>query len=101
MNRMQQFDLEVKEITKKHNRMRSTQPFLIDAEFCINPFDGIASRFDRVSIYKGMTVDWIASNGFIICKRKDASALLIVGVKCDGGAWIGSKTKNYWLRPAI
>ena len=36
--------------------------------------------------------------GMEICKRSEATLLIIIGEKQEG-AWIIGKCKNYWLRP--
>ena len=36
--------------------------------------------------------------GVAICKKSEATLLIIIGEKKDG-AWIIGKCKNYWLKP--
>ena len=80
---------------------RIVEPTLIDAEFWDNKdetlFNGAQFKLmlGKLPMYK-----WISDNGLEICKKYEATSILIVGEKHpENNCWIIKKCRNIWLRP--
>jgi len=102
MNRIKQFDAEVKEIVRNANRAAMSEPKFIDASFCsdlVNDFYSSSWSDFRIMCGDLPIKQWINNNGFSRCKMSEATCYLIVGEKSEGGCWIIGKHKRYWLKP--
>lgn len=102
MTRLQQFDAEVKELISGKIRMNMPEPKIVQASFCSDlPNGEWMQSWSDFKIAAGSIVvsKWITDNGFQVCKKSEATCLLIVGEKNDCDLWIPKQTKNYWLRP--
>lgn len=74
---------------------------IVDAEICFNLSAAILTS-TKFKIQKGNLPmkKWITENGFVSCKRSEATALLIIGQKnADTFSWITGKYKNIWIKP--
>ena len=94
MNRLQYFAFEVSEIVKNENRKNEPNPQRICADLC---YDLYLNFSTPVEIYKGLEKKWVSDNGYTICKRNEATSVLTVGEKSEGGAF-KKGSKNYWLK---
>lgn len=103
MTRLQQFEAEVKQVITNNIRMNMPEPNMINASFCndlANEFFASAWSDFKIASGKIPVKNWIAENGFVVCKKSEATCLLSVGERCpESGYWIIGKTKNYWLKP--
>lgn len=73
----------------------------IDAEFWDNKDDCMffGTQF-KIAAGALSLKKWVSNKGLEICKKYDATSLLIVGQKHpDNQCWIIKKCKNIWLRP--
>ena len=99
MNRQQQLNNEVREITKKVTRYTSAEPKMLYAEYCHNLKDIMfVYGWIKFKIASGLEKDFILKSGKKICKKKEATNLLIVGEQNENGCFIIGKTKRYWLK---
>ena len=71
------------------------------AEFCHDiENDWSIDSFDVFKIVGGELKhkQWIEDAGFEVCRKKDASCYLQVGMQTEQGNFIIGKYKTYWLR---
>ena len=100
MTPLQKFDAEVKQLISGKIRMSMPEVKMLQASFCNDlPNEFFSYAWTDFKIASGSIVvnKWIVDNGFRICKKSDATCLLMVGEKNDCDLWIPKKTKNYWL----
>lgn len=79
---------------------RQGEILLVDAEFCANLHAPLITS-TKFNIHKGdlFTKRWIAENGFVPCKKNEATAALIVGQKNPNTfSWIAGRCKTFWLK---
>lgn len=99
MTRMQQFDMECKNITKNAVRNAGGEIKYEDASLCCDLENACFSfSWNDTKIPAGNVglSTWIKKNGFIRCKKSEATHLLIIGEKAND-LWVIGKHKNYWL----
>lgn len=104
MTRLQQFEQEVKEVTKQSIRNSMPDAKILAVEFC-HDLSNICYTFawSVSSCASGLQKKYIASLGFTVCKRDEATAQVIIGERPEGspyrGMWKAKANKSYWLKP--
>lgn len=99
MTRMQAFDYEVRQASREIIRAKMPEVRMLDAEICWN-LENIDMSWDWTShkLAAGLEKKFIADYEFVICKKSEATALVIIGEKGASGNFIQGKCKNYWVR---
>ena len=105
MTRMQQFNEEVRQVISNNIMANMPEVNFTNASFCSdleNEYFSFSWTDFKIPAGDIVVSKWITDNGFTLCKKSEATALLRVGEKCpDSGFWIIGKTKNYWIKPSL
>lgn len=104
MTRLQQFEQEVKDVTKQAIRNTMPEPKMLTVEFCHDLSNAsFTFAWSISSCASGLQKQYIKSLGFVICKREEATAQVIIGERPEGspyaGYWKARANKSYWLKP--
>ena len=101
MNRQQQYGYEVRELIKSMIRSTMPAPKMLSCDICFDlPNEFFATAWEQTEVAAGTQKAFIKKAGFDVCKKSDATLLMIIGEKSESGDWIIGRFKNYWLKPS-
>lgn len=100
MTRMQQYAAEVKEISYQFIRANMPEPKMLTCDICFDlPNEFYRWAWDTTKVASGLQKDFIAKAGFEVCKKSDATLLMVIGEKdANTDMWVSGKFKKYWLK---
>lgn len=98
MTRLQQFEQEVKEITKKAIRESMPEPKMLDVEICLDlPNAWNYSNWEKTVVASGLEKQFFAKRGLQVCKKAEAIGQALIGKKVTG-CFVFKQYKMYWLK---
>lgn len=108
MNRLQQFQYEVNQITKHMIRNTSAEAKKLAVEVCWNLSEQFfTSSWSHHFVFSGLEKKFIEELGMEKCKKTEAHILIIIGERPEWlqgteayGSW-KKGVKNIWLKPKL
>lgn len=99
MARLQQFKSEVNQVIVKSIKDNMPEPNMLHASFC-NDFPNEEYRWawsDFMIPSGSLSLNnWIKNSGLIKTTKKDATCVLLIGIKNDCDLWVS--VKRIWLK---
>lgn len=100
MTPMQQYQQEVNELSRKFIRNGMPEAKMLVCDICFDlPNENFTWAWSATKVPSGLEKDFISKYGFEVCKKSDATLLMIIGEQNEQGNWIIGKYKNYWCKP--
>ena len=100
MTRNQQYAAEVKELSRQFIRNSMPDAKMLHVDICFDLQNEFYTwAWEQTKVASGLQKEFIDKCGFDVCKKSEATLLMIIGEQNTDGAWLKGKYKNYWLKP--